>query len=203
VATHPPMVLTVPAPDPPEASEAVDRSSFGPPVLAEVYGEHFAAVWRNLRRLGVADAALDDAAQDVFLVLHRRLGDFAGRSTLKTFLFGIVLRVARDHRRAARRHQARVARLAASVESLPRVAPPDETAERAQAVRVVRAVLDGLDDEQRAVFVLVELEQLTVKEAAAAAGLGLATCQRRLRAARAAFDAGVRGRLAGRERVDP
>ena len=160
--------------------------------LGDVYAEHFRAVWRNLRRLGVPDHLLDDAVQDVFLVVHRRSADFAGRSSLKTWIFGIVLRVSKDYRRAARRHAARVERYPEAIAVEPEASCPAEQAARREASRLVHAILDRLDEQERAVFVLVELEQLSVREAAEATGLRLATCQRRLRRARAAFDLAVR-----------
>ncbi len=69
-------------------------------------------MWRNLHRLGVPSLVLDEAVQDVFLVVHRRRDEFAGRSSLRTWIFGIVLRVAKDYRRAAHRHAVRVQRYA-------------------------------------------------------------------------------------------
>jgi RNA polymerase sigma-70 factor (ECF subfamily) len=160
--------------------------------LGDLYAEHFRAVWRNLRRLGVPDDLLDDAVQDVFLVVHRRAAEFAGRSSYKTWIFGIVLRVSKDYRRAARRHAARVERYPEAFAVEPEVSCPAEQAARREASRLVRMILDRLDDQERAVFVLVELEQLSVREAAEATGLRLATCQRRLGRARAAFDLAVR-----------
>src|SRR5262249_6012708 len=66
------------------------------------YDAFFDVVRRNLRRLGVEEASLDDALQDVFVVVHRRLGDFENRSTLKTWIIGIAVRVAADYRRRKR-----------------------------------------------------------------------------------------------------
>src|SRR5689334_14306305 len=60
-----------------------------------IYEQHFDTVWQGLRRLGVAESALDDAAQEVFFIAFRRIAEFEGRSTLKTWLYGIALRVAR------------------------------------------------------------------------------------------------------------
>jgi len=71
--------------------------------FAQIYEEYFAFVWRSLRALGVSRSALDDATQDVFVVVHRRLSDFEGRSSLKTWLFGIACRVAANHRRSRER----------------------------------------------------------------------------------------------------
>src|SRR5687767_10181926 len=73
-------------------------------VFERVYAEHFRGIWRTLRRLGVTDAQLDDAAQDVFVVVHRRLAAFDGRS-LRGWLFAIAVRVASDYRRGVRRRR--------------------------------------------------------------------------------------------------
>lgn len=159
--------------------------------LRQVYAENFQSVWRNLHRLGVPDIVLDDAVQDVFLVVHRRRCEFAGRSSLRTWIFGIVLRVAKDYRRAARRHAVRVQRYADAIVHGSELSGPSEDAERREANRLLHLILEELDDEERAVFVFVELEQLSVREAAAAAEMSLATCQRRLRRARIAFDAAL------------
>jgi RNA polymerase sigma-70 factor (ECF subfamily) len=160
--------------------------------LREIYVEYFHGVWRNLRRLGVPDAVLDDAVQDVFLVVHRRYAEFARRSSLKTWIFGIVLHVAKDYRRATRRHAARTERYAQSVDNVSYGDDPAELAERREAVRLLHTILEKLGYEERAVFVLVELEELSLREAAAACSLSLATCQRRLQNARIAFDAALK-----------
>ncbi len=160
--------------------------------LREIYVAYFQSVWRNLRRLGVQDAVLDDAVQDVFLVVHRRYSEFERRSSLKTWIFGIVLHVAKDYRRATRRHVARTERYAQAVEGNTDGDSPAQLAERREAVRILHAILEKLRYEERAVFVLVELEELSLREAAAACSLSLATCQRRLRSARTAFDAALK-----------
>jgi RNA polymerase sigma-70 factor (ECF subfamily) len=160
-----------------------------PPSLEAIYEEHFDFVWRSLRRLGIPDAQLDDAVQDVFVVVHRRLGEFEGRSTLKTWLFGIALRVASVHRRTAARRPTEPL-----VED-----PPDQTAnpladaltEAAEAARLVRQLLEYLDEDRRAVFVLAELEEMTAPEISAALGVNLNTVYSRLRLARRDFDAAL------------
>src|SRR5688572_8332202 len=63
------------------------------------YTEHFNFVWRSLRLLGVPPDLLDDAAQDVFSVVFRRLADFDGSAALTTWLFAIARRVAANYRR--------------------------------------------------------------------------------------------------------
>src|SRR5579859_5834321 len=70
------------------------------PTFAQVYEEHFSFVWRSARRLGAPDAVVDDVVQEIFVIVHRRLAAFEGRSSMKTWLYGIVLNVVRAHRRA-------------------------------------------------------------------------------------------------------
>src|SRR5512138_2606481 len=69
----------------------------------EVYRTHFAFVWRSLRRLGIREEDAADAAQEVFIVVHRKLPEFAGRSKLTTWLYGVCFRVASERRRAGPR----------------------------------------------------------------------------------------------------
>ncbi|HVU51106.1 MAG TPA: sigma-70 family RNA polymerase sigma factor [Polyangia bacterium] len=165
-----------------------------PPGLPEIYNQHADFVFRNLRRLGVHESLIDDAVQDVFLVVHRRLGDFEARAQVTTWLFGIVLRVAQSYRRSAMRRRARLTEApSAEVEQIPMTAAesPVETLERREASALLHQLLDELDDDKRAMLVCVELEQLTVPEAAESLGLNLNTAYGRLRAARAAFNEAV------------
>jgi RNA polymerase sigma-70 factor (ECF subfamily) len=157
--------------------------------VEQLYAEHVSMVWSVLRRLGVPEASVEDAVQDVFLVAHRRLADFEGRSSIKTWLYGIVLRVAKDHRRAQARQAHRVERLAQvlSVSSASAQSPVNE-AERREANQTLHAILAELDQDHREVLVLVELQDFSVRDAAAVLRLHVRSCQRRLRAAHAAFD---------------
>src|SRR5580693_7433095 len=68
-----------------------------------IYRENFRFVWRTAKRLGIEPVFLDDVVQETFVVVHRRLADFARRSSIKTWLYGIVRRVVADHRRGQRR----------------------------------------------------------------------------------------------------
>ncbi len=151
-----------------------------------VYETYFPYVWRSALRLGVPLAQADDVVQEVFLVVCRKLGEFEGRSTLKTWLYGIALRVARAHRiRARRRGDARA--LDEDRVRGPENARPDERAQNAEAARIVHRLLGGLDDDQREVFVLAELEELSAPEIAEVLGVKLNTVYSRLRLARVAF----------------
>jgi RNA polymerase sigma-70 factor (ECF subfamily) len=162
----------------------------------EVYRDNCAFVWRSLRRLGVREADLEDACQEVFVVVHRRLEDFDGSSSTKTWVFEIARRVAAAHRR-----KAHVRREAVGVEVPDKgVAPPQHEALKLERAReTLSELLDQLDDEQRAVFVLFELEQMPMKEVASAVGAPLQTAYSRLSAARGRIDAAIR-RMNAKER---
>jgi RNA polymerase sigma-70 factor (ECF subfamily) len=153
-----------------------------------VYETYFDFVWRSLRRLGVPDAQLDDATQDVFVVVYRRLAEFEARSTLKTWLFGIVLRVVSTLRRTERR---RPTEPLSGEPADGRDAAPEELTESAEAARLVRELLTELDEDRRAVFVLAELEEMTAPEISVALSVNLNTVYSRLRAARRDFDAAL------------
>ena len=120
------------------------------------------------------------------MVVHRRLAEFEGRSTLKTWLYGIALRVARAHRSRSKQ-PTESQTIDADQLRAPDSARPDQQAENAQAARVVDGLLRDLDDDQREVFVLAELEQLSVPEIAEALDVKLNTVYSRLRLGRAAF----------------
>jgi RNA polymerase sigma-70 factor (ECF subfamily) len=158
----------------------------------EIYKTHFDFVWRNVRRLGVPEASIDDAVQDVFGVVHRRLGDFEGRSTIRTWLFGILARVAMDHRRSHARQAQKAVAFAAEAE--PDAAPtPADLVGRREAARILEQFLDEMDNEKREIFVLVELEQMSVADAAEALSLNVNTAHARLRVARTQFEDAVAG----------
>jgi RNA polymerase sigma-70 factor (ECF subfamily) len=167
------------------------------PAFAEIYEQNFDFVWRSLRRLGVAPSTLDDAVQEVFLVVHRRLAEFEGRSSLKTWLFGISLRVAQRVARTNARHPTDPL-CEATTFSAALLTPQDEAAQR-EAITLLYAILNELDPDKRAVFVMAELEQLSAPEIAEATGSPLNTVYSRLRAARSEFDASLKRRQA-RER---
>lgn len=161
----------------------------------EVYDEQFRFVWRSLRRLNVPEADLSDAVQEVFLVVHRRLGDFEGRSQVTTWLFRICLRVAKDRRRRAHvRHEIPVAEHDEHA-----AGGGDATAvlEQQDDLALFDAAMAALDLDQAAVFTLFELEAMTGEQVAATLGIPLGTVYSRLRLGREAFRKAV-VRLAAR-----
>ena len=170
----------------------------GGPTFKEVYEEQFRFVWRSLRRLGVRESDVADAAQDVFLVVHRRLEEFEGRSKVSTWLYGICYRVARDRRRLAHvRHH--VDDEAAVAERVDEHADVAAEAERRQGFALLETILDEMPLEQRAVFTLFELETMSGEEIAAALEIPLGTVYSRLRIAREQFRKALT-RLQARER---
>jgi RNA polymerase sigma-70 factor, ECF subfamily len=165
------------------------------PKFEVIYNEHFDLVYRNIRRLGVPEALVDDAVQEVFLVVYRRLGQFEGRSSIKTWIFSIVARVASDHRRTIRRKSPHTRNPGAAVDADDiadeRAEGPHERMERLESVRLLHRLLDELDDDKRIVLVLAELETMTVPEIADTLGENVNTIYARLRAARREFEQAV------------
>jgi RNA polymerase sigma-70 factor (ECF subfamily) len=176
------------------AARVRPRPAAEPLAFAAIYEEYFDFVCRSARGLGVGSAALDDVVQEIFVVVHRRLAEFEGRSTLRTWISGIVLNVVRRHRRTTRRKSPpELAGDAPSdLEELPAGdRDPYEAAAHAEETRLLHRILHELGEEKREVLVLAELEELTVPEIAEALGIKLNTAYSRLRLARQAFDRAV------------
>jgi RNA polymerase sigma-70 factor (ECF subfamily) len=163
-----------------------------PLVFEEVYGAHFPFVFRSARRLGVEERAVDDVVQETFVIVHRRLAEFEARASVKTWIYAILRRVVRDHRRTLRRKSPE-GRPGAAVdpESLAVSRSPQDEVADAEAVRVLYALLDTLDAEKRELIVLADLEQMTVPEIALALQQNVNTVYTRLRAARQQFEKAV------------
>jgi RNA polymerase sigma-70 factor (ECF subfamily) len=177
---------------PPTTSDASDTCVPAPTlVFADVYREYFGFVWRNARGLGTRPSALEDVVQEIFVVVYRRLPEFEGRSTLRTWLSRIVLNVVRHHRRSLSRKSPHERSNEAPRDPDALAAPggnPCELAALSEGTRLVQRILDALDDEKREVLVLAEFEDLSVPEIADALSLNLNTAYSRLRLARKAFD---------------
>lgn len=162
-----------------ELSHAQDAADFD-----ALYAEHFQFVWRCLRGLGVATTQLEDAAQDVFVVVHQRLHTFEHTAALRSWIFGIVRRIAYRYRRTAQRKPS----VALPADEAPTCEPgPQEHIQDVQAAHFVDCFVSGLSDRKREVFVLGVLEGLTVPEIAEALEVPLNTVYTRLRRARAEF----------------
>ncbi|PKN54208.1 MAG: hypothetical protein CVU56_27815 [Deltaproteobacteria bacterium HGW-Deltaproteobacteria-14] len=175
-STHVDASLPAPAP-----GEPIDRTAF-----RALYEREFAWVHRTLRRLGARDRDLEDLAHDVFVVVYRRLADYDPARPLRPWLFGIAFRVVSDYRRRA--SFSRESAIAPEVADAAATPPEQEAAvARGEARDLVLLALDGMDLDQRAVFVLHELDGLSIPEIAATLTVSHNTLYSRLRLARAKF----------------
>jgi RNA polymerase sigma-70 factor, ECF subfamily len=152
--------------------------------FAVIFHTHADFVWRVLRRLGVPEPEVEDALQEVFLVVARRLEHYEERGALRAWLFSIARQVAWHVRRANQRRDRKQ-------QAIVQPRPPDDpqqTAERNQAVALVREFLAKLDENQAMVFYLCEVEGMTAPEVATALQVNLNTVYGRLRLARKRFE---------------
>lgn len=154
----------------------------------DLYEASFDFVWRTLRRYGVPDQALDDAVQDVYMVVHGKLATFEGRSSLRTWLFGIARRVARDHRPSQKTRAVEAEQLDALASVGSGSSHPES---KVGAARLLESLLSKLSGDQREVFILCDLEGWTLSEAAEALDVNQNTIYSRLRAARAELEQAV------------
>jgi RNA polymerase sigma-70 factor, ECF subfamily len=148
--------------------------------VTAIFKAHHAFVWRILRHLGVAAADHEDVLQEVFVVVHRRLADYREQDKMRAWLYAICTRVVRDQRRRiARRHED----LREAPEFSHEASQAGSVADK-QALSLAQRMLDTLPDKQRAVFLLYEIEQLSMPEVALALECPLPTAYARLRKAR-------------------
>ena len=170
-----------------EEREAHPRGAVAGLTVASVFEAHGAFVWRSLRSLGVREQDADDVTQEVFVVVHRKLQEFEGRGTIRSWLYSICVRAAHGWRRRA------PMRLEVPTEELPEPAPVPGAAGVDDDVGAVRLrdrlhqALAALEPGKREVFVLYELESMSMAEIAQALGVPLQTAYSRLHAARKAL----------------
>ena len=165
------------------------------PSFPEIFRSLAPVVWRFLRRLGVAEAELEDLCQEVFLIVHDRLPTFDGHSSLRTWVLGIALRVAANHRRLAR------VRREVPTEDLPEEpfdAPQEAQLDWRRATERLQQMLARLDDDKRAVFVLHDIEEIPMAQIASLVGCPLQTAYARLYAARRLLHAALTRPAPGR-----
>lgn len=154
--------------------------------LAAAYRAHFVHVWHTLRRLGVASRDLEDAAQEVFIVAHRRLDTFDNARSVRPWLSGIAWRVASDERKRARNRREYVGILAEPAGHSP---DASEQLAAAQTRALVHRALAEIPEDQRIVFIMHELDGFSMPEIRDALDAPLNTLYSRLRLARRKFKA--------------
>src|SRR5688572_16287066 len=139
---------------------------------------HFQPVWRTLFHLGVAEADLDDAAQQVFCTALRRIAEIR-TDTERAWLLGVALRVALRFRRTrARRREVSAEALVDRGDQAP---GPEDLTDRQVALALIERVLDAMPDDLREVFVLYEIEDLTTPEISELLAIPVGTAASRLR----------------------
>ncbi len=153
--------------------------------VAALIRDHFDAVWRTLRRLGLSDADADDGAQQVFIVASQKLAQIAnGRE--RAFVIGVAYKVASNSRRnlGRRPDEADQDEVAAAVCGAPN---PEELLQKREARALMDRVMAVMPLEARTVFVLYELEGMSTREIAASLDSPQGTVASRLRRAREIF----------------
>jgi RNA polymerase sigma-70 factor, ECF subfamily len=160
------------------AATCGDEPGEAPPFGA-LFREHAPFVWRLLRRLGASPVDADDLCQEVFLVLHRRFADIDTTRPLRPWIYGVAIRLASEHRRRRRFREE-----ACQSFDIGAPASQDEELERRQARGLLHDAIARLEDAKRAIFVLHELEELTMTEIAETVSCPVQTAYSRLHAAR-------------------
>jgi RNA polymerase sigma-70 factor (ECF subfamily) len=181
---------------PPEQVEDGPLAAEEVPPFEAIYERYFDFVWASTRRLGVSSAAVDDVVQEIFVVIHSKIQTLREPRALRSWIYGIVRRTVSDHRRAQRTKDASGLALIAETELLPLPPTPLDLTEQNDQVKLLFSLLEELDEPKRELFMLVELEELTVPEVADALEIPLNTAYSRLRAARLAFDEALARRAA-------
>lgn len=149
-----------------------------------VYETYFRFVWRVLRSYGMPAAFIEDATQDVFVVVHRRLAEFEGRSDIRTWLFRISRWVVTRERR---RMRVKAPHDEIGDELPDPAATPYDLAVRSEAVETIERVLERMDDDKRMVFLLMDIEEMTAAQVAELLEVNVNTIYSRHRLARLQF----------------
>ena len=142
---------------------------------------HRADVARVVARMTRSDSAeLEDLVQEVFIQVHRSIGNFHGRSRLSTWIYRVAVNVVLMHRRAKRSRPTLVEESAASGPTAAALPLPDEQAAARARVRAFERLLERLSEKKRTVFILHELQGLTPKEIAEIVAAPVLTVRTRL-----------------------
>jgi len=139
----------------------------------------FEYVQRTLRRLGTDRSEIDDLAQEVFLVVHRRWAEYDQSRPLRPYLFGVAVRIALANQRKRAREVA-----FGNIELGDDRPGPEEVLSNKQTRALVQAALKRIPLPRRTVLVMHELDRVPVTEVAATLSIPLFTVYSRLRKAR-------------------
>ncbi|MEM7156958.1 MAG: sigma-70 family RNA polymerase sigma factor [Myxococcota bacterium] len=164
-----------------------------PTDLAALYQEHVDFVWRIAKHMGAPPQDVGDIVHDVFLIAYRRRHDFDRERKIRNWLFGITRNVVARARTGVHRER----RLQAVPSPQAPVATAETVLQQSQAHALLQTFLAGLPEEQRAVFVLHDVEGVAAPDVAVAVGAKTNTVYSRLRLARKKFE-----RFAARYRAE-
>jgi RNA polymerase sigma-70 factor, ECF subfamily len=156
-----------------------------------LYRQYFHFVWSSARRFGIPPDAMDDLVQEVFIVIHAKLDSLERPEALYSWIYGVVRRTASNYRRALRSQQAAGILQDAAGEAESQEPTPFERLKTNADLELLGSLIAELDEPKREVFELIEIDELTVPEAAEVLEIPLNTAYSRLRAARQAFEAAV------------
>ena len=166
-----------------------------------VYESTVQYVWTIVCRMGVPKCDAEDLVQEVFVIVYRRLGEFEGRAQLKTWVYSIAVHLAQHYFRTHARKPGNRATednvhdaaewLKGHALAEDRDSGPVSALERTEGLDALDHLLTQLNERQRIVFVLAELEQMTLSEIAEVVGTNANTAATRLRAARKAFEKAI------------
>lgn len=170
------------------------------PDFETIYDQYFRFVWISARRLGVGPDAIDDVVQEVFIVIHSKLQTVRQPESLRSWIYGIVRRTASGYRRAGRKQQDVFALTAEEGMVATGQPSPLDLTERRSQLELLSSLLASLSETKREVFILAELEEMTVPEIAAALEIPVNTAYSRLRHARQDFEAALARRVAASTR---
>ena len=167
------------------------------PPFESIYAKYIDFVRFSARYFGITPAAMDDVVQEIFMVIHRKIGTLRQPGSLRSWIYGIVRRTATDYHRTQRTRHASDLVLSLYVETQQETQPtPLDLTEQSEAAELLKALLAEMDPRKREVLILVEGQGMTVPEISDGLEIPLDTVYTRLRAARIAFDAALRRRIA-------
>ncbi len=176
------------------AAPPIDRAAAEQSARVErIAREHLDAIWRTARRLGVPDGDVDDVAQEVLLVVVRRLADIEANRE-RAFVIATTARVTCNFRRSRRRRAEDLIEWAdevgpddASALEHMRASRQEQSVERTQKLALLQSALSEMTEAQRIAFTMFELEQLTAREIAAELDMPESAVVSRVRRAREVF----------------
>jgi RNA polymerase sigma-70 factor (ECF subfamily) len=166
----------------PPAGQQADESDRAERFTA-LFRSQYVYVWGTLRRLGVKAADAEDVAHEVFVRIYEKFDTCDPSRPVKPWCFVFAYRAACDYRKLAR-HRVEVL----EDDDVPSAVPTaEQQLESADDARLVRAALESIEFERRAVLVAFEMDDIPMKAIAEAMGIPLFTAYSRLRAAREDF----------------